>query len=185
MNPTRVFRKLDAMMALMTTSNSPISTAAVFVVAGAWQRVSKELYKMKKALICALLAVAVICCGTALYAQDSMAPGGVGPQHRMAMSPEQRLQRMTKALNLTDDQQQKIKPILESESQQMQTLRQDTSMSQQDKWGKMEQIRQTSTSQITPILTPDQQKKYAEMNTHHGPPPQAGGQMAPQGAPQQ
>jgi protein CpxP len=184
MKPTRVFPKLDAMMALMTTSNSPFSTAAVFVAAGAWRRVSKEFYKMKRALICALLAVAVTCCGVALYAQDSMSQGG-GPQHRMAMSPEQRLQHMTKALSLTDDQQQKIKPILDGESQQMQTVRQDSSLSQQDKWSKMEQIRTGTTSQINSILTPDQQKKYEEMSKHHGPPPQAGGQMSQPPAPPQ
>jgi periplasmic protein CpxP/Spy len=166
-----MFRKLEAMVVLMTTSNSPFSTAAMFVATGAWRTVSKEFGKMKKFILCALLAIAVTCCGTSLYAQmqEGMGQGGGAP-HRMQMSPEQRLQHMTKALNLTSDQQQKILPILQSESQQMQTLRQDSSVAQQDKWSKMQEIRQNSTTQINPILTPDQQKKFAEMSGHHGPP---------------
>ena len=88
---------------------------------------------------------------------------------------EQRLQRMTQALSLTDDQQQKIKPILENESTQMQTLRADTSLSQEDRMAKMKQIRETTSSEINPILNEDQQKKYAEMTSRmsHGRGPKA------------
>ena len=119
---------------------------------------------MKKTMICALLALAVACCGTALFAQDSMSQAGGPPQgQRMQMSPDQRLQHMTKMLNLTDDQQQKIKPILENQASQMQALHQDTTMSRQDKMAKMMQIRQSSNDQIKAILTPDQQAKFAQM----------------------
>ena len=83
-------------------------------------------------------------------------------------SADQRLQRMTQALNLTEDQQAKIKPILENESTQMQGLRSDSSLSQDDRMAKMKQIRETTTSQINPILTPDQQKQYAEMSSRMG-----------------
>ena len=163
------------MAALMTTSNAPVSTAATFVAATAWRRVSKEFYRMKKVLICALLAIAMACLGTALYAQDTMSQGqgmgqgGPGGMHHMPMSPDQRLQRMTQQLNLTADQQQKIKPILEQEQQQVQTLHQDTSISQQDKWGKMQQIRQGANDQIKSVLNPDQQQKFTEMQERHGP----------------
>src|SRR5271170_5563786 len=119
MNRSRIFQKLHAMAVLMTTSNAPVSTAATFVATTAWRRVSKEFYRMKKVLICALLAIAMACLGTALYAQDAMGQGqgmgqgGPGGGHRMPMSPDQRLQRLTQQLNLSADQQQKIKPMLE------------------------------------------------------------------------
>ena len=100
----------------------------------------------------------------------------------MQMSPDQRLQRMTQQLNLTDDQQQKIKPVLEQEQQQMQALHQDTSMSQQDRMSKMQQIRQDTNDQIKSVLNPDQQKKFEEMQNRRMY-PQAGG-MRP-GQPQQ
>jgi len=185
MNPSRIFQRLHAITLLMTTSNAPVSTAATFVATTAWRRVSKEFYRMKKVLICALLAITVACCGTALYAQDSMSQGqgmgqgGPGGMHRMPMSPDQRLQRMTQQLNLTADQQQKIKPILEQEQQQMQTLHGDTSMSQQDRMSMMQQIRQGTNDQIKSVLNPDQQQKFAEMQERHGLGMGHGGMQAP------
>lgn len=173
MNSSRMFRKLQAVTVLMTTSNSPFSMAAMLVATSAWQRVSKELYRMKKALICALLAVAVACCGTALYAQqDNMGQGqmgqgqgqmGQGGGHRGMMSPDQRLQHLTKMLNLTSDQQAKIRPMLEQEQTQMQAMHQDTSMSQQDKWAKAKTIREGTNDQIKSVLTADQQTKFTQM----------------------
>jgi len=120
---------------------------------------------MKKMMICALLTVAVACCGTALYAQDNMSQsGGQMAQggHHMA-TPEQRLQHMTRMLNLTDDQQAKIKPMLEQQQQQMEALHQDSSMSQADRHSKMMEIRQSTDEQIKGVLTPEQQTKWQQM----------------------
>jgi septal ring factor EnvC (AmiA/AmiB activator) len=123
---------------------------------------------MKKAFLY-VVAIASLLLGTcALYAQEP-APQGGGQYGRGQMpTADQRLQRMTQALDLSEDQQQKIKPILENESTQMQSLRADSSMSQDDRMAKMKQIRETTTSQINPILNADQQKKYAEMASHMG-----------------
>lgn len=152
---------------------------------------------MKKVLICALLAIAMACLGTVLYAQDTMSPGqgmgqgGPGGPHHTPMSPDQRLQRLTKQLNLSADQQEKIKPILEQEQQQVQTLHQDTSMSQMDRMSKMQQIRQGTNDQIKSVLTSDQQQKFVQMQDRHGPGMGQGGmgqggmQVPPQQAPPQ
>ncbi|MGD0929391.1 MAG: hypothetical protein ABR902_01955 [Candidatus Korobacteraceae bacterium] len=152
---------------------------------------------MKKVLVCALLAVAMACLGTALYAQDTMSPGqgmgqgGPGGMHHGPMSPDQRLQRMTQQLNLTADQQTKIKPILEQEQQQMQTLHGDTSMSQPDRMSKMQELRQGTNNQIKSVLTADQQQKFVQMQDRHGPGMGHGGmgqdgmQAPPQQAPPQ
>jgi DNA polymerase/3'-5' exonuclease PolX len=75
---------------------------------------------------------------------------------------------MTQTLELSGDQQEKIKPILEAEAAQMQTLRDDPALSQQDRMAKMKEIREHTASQINPILNPDQQKKYAEMTSRMG-----------------
>ncbi len=175
MNPKRILTKLDAVMVLMTTSTAPFSTAAVFAATGAWHAMSKEFCKMKKALLCALLVLAITCCSSALYAQMMGGPGQGGRDgHHRPMSPEDRLRHMTQVLNLTEDQQQKIKPILENESQQMQGIRQDTSLSHEERWSKMQQIRQNTNTQITPILNSDQQKKFEEMQSRHMGPPGSG-----------
>jgi len=145
---------------------------------------------MRKALIGAI-AVALVCCGTALYAQqDGMGQGGgMAAAHRL-QSPELQLQHMTRQLDLTPEQQQKIKPILEQQSQQMQSVRQDITLSQDARWSKMQEIRQGTSEQIKPILTPEQQKKYEAMESRRMSPPggmQHGGmgQAAPQQAPAQ
>ena len=116
---------------------------------------------MKKNLFIAAAIFTTLVGGTAMYAQ--MGPGegqgqgggqwGRGPGGQPPTT-EQRLERMTQQLNLTEAQQAQIKPILENESTQMQALRADTSLSQDDRRAKMMQIRQESASQIKPILTP-------------------------------
>ena len=138
---------------------------------------------MKKLILPATLALGLALMGISAWAQmGTMGSGQEGGQmgHR-PMSPDQRLQMMTKKLNLSPDQQTKIKPILENESQQMQALHQDSSMSQEDRMSKMQQIRQSSNEQIKSNLNSDQQQKFEEMMSHqgHGGPHGAPGQTAP------
>ena len=153
----------------MNTSSSPFSTAALWVAARFWQTISKEFHTMKRSLVGALLALTMACGGTAVFAQqDNMSQGAQSapPAHHM-MSPDQRLQHMTQMLNLTSDQQQKIKPILENEQTQMQALHQDSSMSQQDRRAKMQQMHESTREQINAILTSEQQQKWQSMQNRH------------------
>jgi periplasmic protein CpxP/Spy len=99
-------------------------------------------------------------------AQSDQQPGpGMGGHmgHRQMPSVDDQLKHMTKKLKLTDDQQTKLKPILEDQRKQMDQLRADTSMSRQDKFGKMQEIRQSSDTQIKSVLNDDQQKSFDKM----------------------
>ena len=97
---------------------------------------------------------------TAPAAQDHGAMGG----HAMGgMTPESRLKMLTEKLDLTDDQQAKLKPILEDESTQMKTLHEDTSLAPDDKKAKMKELHESSTEKINAVLTPDQQSKWKQM----------------------
>ena len=142
---------------------------------------------MKKVLLHAAVLCVMLAGSSALYAQMGQGEGqgqGGGQWGRGQGQPptaEQRLQRMTQQLNLSEAQQQQIKPILENESKQMQSLREDTSLAQQDRMTKMMAIRQESSSQIKPILNADQQKQYDEMMSRRGRGPGGPGQMQPQG----
>lgn len=124
---------------------------------------------MKRILVHLAAILALMAGALAVCAQMPAEQGG-GQQwgHGQPPTTEQRLQRMTQQLNLTDEQQQKIKPILDSESTQMQALRSDSSLTQEERMAKMKQIRQASSEQIKPILTADQQQKYTEMMSHQG-----------------
>ncbi len=123
---------------------------------------------MKKFLLQTIAVLVLMTGGIAAYAQAPSDQAGGQWGHGQPPTAEQRLQRMTKQLTLSDDQQQKIKPILENESTQMQSLRADSSLSQQDRMAKMQEIRKNTTEQITPILNADQQQKYSDMMSRQG-----------------
>jgi periplasmic protein CpxP/Spy len=84
---------------------------------------------------------------------------GWGKRH----DSQQQVQHLTKKLNLSSDQQAKIKSILDDQQSQAQTMRQDSSLSQQDRHSKMMQLRQTTHEQIRSALNPDQQQKFDAM----------------------
>jgi Spy/CpxP family protein refolding chaperone len=90
------------------------------------------------------------------------------------------LQMLTKRLSLTTDQQTQVKSILDDNQKQMETLRNDTSTSREEKRPKMMEIRKSSDEKIRATLTDDQKTKYdamqAEMRDRmkqrgDGPPP--------------
>ena len=108
-----------------------------------------------------------------------------GRWHHGPPDPVQRTQELTKKLNLTSDQQTKVQDILQSEHSQMESLRQDASLSQQDRRAKMMEIHKSSDAQIRALLDSTQQKKWDEMQAkreqwqghlhggdQQGPPPQ-------------
>jgi len=123
---------------------------------------------MKKLILPTALAMALALGSVPAWAQMDQGQGGGQWGHGQPMTADQRLQMMTKQLNLTTDQQEKIKPLLESESQQIQTLRQDSSLSREDRMTKMQQIRQSTNDQIKSSLNADQQQKFEQMMSHQG-----------------
>jgi Spy/CpxP family protein refolding chaperone len=143
---------------------------------------------MKRNLILSIMACgASLALCPALHAQDAApAPSTTGTDagaHPWAHHGDM-LARLTKQLDLTDDQQTKLKPILEAGHTQMQTIHQDSTLSQQDKMAKMKDARESLNSQINAVLTPDQQTKFAAMqekmrnHRHGGGGPDAGGAPA-------
>jgi len=138
---------------------------------------------MKKLILLTALIIALATAGVSAWAQMSEGQGQGAAHGHGPMSPDQRLQMMTKQLNLTPDQQEKIKPLLENESQQMQTLHQNSSLTNEDRMTQMKQIRQTTNEQIKSDLNPDQQQKFQQMQSHQGhggPGGMAPGQTPPQ-----
>jgi Spy/CpxP family protein refolding chaperone len=99
------------------------------------------------------------------------------PPHRHGRRPLS-LAELTAKLNLTADQQKTIGPILENAKSQGKALRDDDSMSQEDKRAKMKEIMTTSRAQIRAALTADQQKIFDAMGERGG----KGGQGSPETA---
>jgi len=98
------------------------------------------------------------------------APAGGGQGDRQAQggggggrpSPEQMKERLTKALGLTPEQQQKLDAIFADSRQQMMAL------SEQERASKGPRIREAARSRIREMLTAEQRAKYDEMNPGEG-----------------
>jgi Spy/CpxP family protein refolding chaperone len=111
------------------------------------------------------LALSIVSFVPVTFAQDSSAAtsdNAPASQHR-APDPEKQAARLAKHLGLNDDQAAKITTILQDRQQQLAATRSDSSLSQQDRRAKLRSIQQDTDSQINALLTPDQQKQYAQM----------------------
>ena len=84
-------------------------------------------------------------------------PARMGHRHGMEGNGDGRLQHLSQELNLTDDQKAKLKPILESEWQEMKPVRDDTALSREQKHEKMKGIHEKYQAQVAGVLTPEQQ----------------------------
>jgi len=87
------------------------------------------------------------------------------------MGPDQQLEHLSKTLNLTDDQKSQIKPILEERQQKMESIRSDSSLSQDDRRSKARSLMQDSNTRLRAVLTDEQKTKLDQMQSrmreHH------------------
>ena len=104
------------------------------------------------------IVIALLTTGLTLIAQQ-------GNRERGRMNVDQRLSRMQKQLNLTADQVEKIRPILQDESRKMEDLRaknQNASADRSSMRKEMQQIRNDARKHIEQVLTPDQVTKLRQ-----------------------
>ena len=87
--------------------------------------------------------------------------------HQEMMTPEAMVEHLSTQLNLTEDQKAKVKPMAEDVSKKMNDVRQDNSLSEQERREKIRQIHENALGQVKTILTADQQKKLDEMMAGH------------------
>ena len=119
------------------------------------------------------LLLAAGLCATAGLAQDQNSQtgqnnqaGGPRPGMRggeMNITPQERVERMSRMLNLTDDQKTKLTGIFEQQQKQMQELRGNTSLSQEDKRAKMKENHEWTMAQVRGVLNAEQQQKLDKM----------------------
>ena len=91
---------------------------------------------------------------------------------------------MEDELQLTPDQKQKIAAVVEDENKQIGAVRDDNSLSMQQKQQKVIQIRQEGSPKIKAVLTPEQLQKLTAIQQRMRDQQQGAGQSAPQSAPQ-
>lgn len=76
-----------------------------------------------------------------------------------------RLTQMAEQLNLTAEQKEKIKPILEAEREKMQGLR---DLAPEQRREKMQEVRKDVEAKLKPILTPEQFEKWKKFRDQRG-----------------
>jgi Spy/CpxP family protein refolding chaperone len=96
----------------------------------------------------------------AVRAQDQK-PDAPSQERREKM--RDRAEQMAKELGLTEDQQAKFKDLFKQERDQMKAVHDDTTLSQDQKREKGQEIRKNFEGQRRALMTPEQQKKADEM----------------------
>jgi Spy/CpxP family protein refolding chaperone len=129
---------------------------------------------MKRALISAALSAAMIAAGIPAIAQTATAPQtgteGATTQNAPAKAwghhghrGAHMRQMMINKLNLTQQQQEQLNPIFEKQRQQAQAIKQDTSLTPDQRKEKFAALRADTHAQMNSVLTPEQQQQWAQM----------------------
>jgi periplasmic protein CpxP/Spy len=95
-----------------------------------------------------------------LASENAPAQQGQRPH---APNPARAAHRLGRQLGLTPDQVAQIQPILANRQQQMETLRADSTLTQQDRRAKAHGIAEGSRTQIEALLTDTQKQQYEQM----------------------
>lgn len=114
---------------------------------------------------------------------DQKPPAGQGPGGQRRAQVD-RLAAMKESLKLTDDQVQKLKPILKEEADKMKALREDTNLAPEDRRTKARELREASAPKIKAILTKEQAEQWEKARQQQRPgggQRQGGGQRGQRG----
>lgn len=76
---------------------------------------------------------------------------------------QQHIDKVSAELNLSADQKTQVQGIMNDQMSQARSVRQDSSLSADQKEAKLKELHESTHSKINAVLTPDQQKKFAEM----------------------
>jgi periplasmic protein CpxP/Spy len=95
-------------------------------------------------------------------AAETQAPTG-GQAPAAGRTRQDPLQTLTKQLTLTQDQQKKLKPVLDEQTKAMKELRGNTSLSRQERTAKTKELNTKTQTAIKKVLTPEQLTKYEEL----------------------
>ncbi len=119
-------------------------------------------------------AVALLALSGLLASSPSSSPQTTNPPAltpaSAAQSPHAKfgpLRMMKQSLNLTDEQMQKLEPVMKEQQAKIAALRSDTTLSRQDRVAKQKQIGEAGNAKLKAVLTPDQAEKWQKMRTNY------------------
>ena len=122
-----------------------------------------------KRIFAATLGVAAIALGmfpATIVRADTTAQAGTeikaGHKHGGKESKDKRIQQLTTALGLTDDQISKVKAVYKGQKAKAAIIKSDPALSPDDKRTKIAGLRKDTKQQIDALLTDDQQQKLRQ-----------------------
>jgi len=121
-----------------------------------------KMNAMKLSLIAAVAIGALASSTTVTLAQSTNSAPGAAHGQKGAQLKE-RLERIAAELQLTDQQKEQARPIIREFLEQGRSLRQDTSLTAQERREKMKDLRQEAAAKLKPILTPEQLEKWQNL----------------------
>jgi Spy/CpxP family protein refolding chaperone len=120
--------------------------------------------KLNKTLaLAALIAGSLLAVGSIAQAQDftNSPAGGQRPRGMMNIDA------LVKRLSLTDDEKTNVAAALADYRQKLRDLRQDASLSADDKRTQARQLHEDLNAKMKDILTPDQDTQWLKISTVH------------------
>ena len=130
---------------------------------------------MKTKLIIAALTFGVtLLTLSSTQAQNTVPPAAAeaqkeGKHHK---NGAKQMDELTKELNLTADQQAKVKEVFKESQPQMKALHEDTTLAPKERHGKMKAIHEATQAKVRALLTAEQATKYdefvAKQKAEHG-----------------
>jgi Spy/CpxP family protein refolding chaperone len=133
----------------------------------------KQLRLFAAALMLCIMPLAFAQSGDQSQEQGEHRHGRGGMRQGMG-DPDQHLKMLTEQLNLTQDQQDRIRPILQEQHTKMQqSMQNGQKMSQEDRRAEMKKNHDETVSRVREVLNDDQKKKFDTMQKnmmehHHG-----------------
>ena len=125
--------------------------------------------KITRSFVQMIAITGLLVSGISAYAQATNAPaprpGGGGGGGRGA---EAQLHQMIEQLNLTAEQQPKVKAVLEERTKKVTELRSDSTIPREQLRSKMQAIEEETNHKLQAILTPEQFKKYEAWHAQRG-----------------
>ncbi len=87
----------------------------------------------------------------------------LSPAAAQHQAPKSQVQRIVDQLNLTPEQKAKADPFLEEDAKKVRALRDDSSLTPDDRKKKSAEIRKGTVAKLKPILTDDQWKQFEQL----------------------
>ena len=121
--------------------------------------------KPAKLTFIAVLLGSLLGVSTASRAADADPKPADKTDAKAAPARGERLKSLAEQLKLSDEQKEKLKPILQDERKKVRELRENKDLSRQNRVARLKEIRDDLGTKLNPILTPEQLEKWNKLRS--------------------